>query len=404
MENSQCPNCLQNTLEKFFKVKSVPVHSVLLMDTKKEATEYTKRDIELGFCHSCGFITNMVFDPSVHEYSAKYEETQGFSGTFNSFHKSLAEKLIAKHGLENKTIIEIGCGKGDFLNMLCSLGDNTGFGFDPAYIPERDSGGEGINVEFIKDFYSEKYAHYKGDFVCCKMTLEHIPDTYRFVKMVRDSLQDNLETKIFFQIPDMEKILGELGFWDIYYEHCSYFSIPSLAYLFEKAGFEILDIGKDYDDQYLMIETKPTENAKIGSFELPVKTEAIKTLVEYFKNSIGGRLEKWKTMISDFKNQGKKIVLWGGGSKGVAFLTTLGIHDEIPYAVDINPHKHGTFMAGNGQEIVSPEFLKEYRPDAVIVMNPIYTREIKRDLDALGLNPELIPIDIMDNLKKEVIQ
>ncbi|NER85381.1 MAG: class I SAM-dependent methyltransferase, partial [Leptolyngbya sp. SIO1D8] len=285
MENNQCPNCLNNKLEPFFEVKSVPVHSVLLMDTKKEAVEYTKRDIKLVFCPVCGFITNFVFDPSVHEYSAKYEETQGFSGTFNSFHKGLAEKLIAKHGLRNKTIIEIGCGKGDFLNLMCQLGDNEGFGFDPAYIDERDSGGSDGKAKFIKDFYSEKYSHYKGDFVCCKMTLEHIPDTYRFVKMVRDSLQDNLETKVFFQIPDMEKILGELGFWDIYYEHCSYFSIPSLAYLFEKAGFEILDVGKDYDDQYLMIETKPALNVNIGKYDVPIGVEEIKSLVEYFKSN-----------------------------------------------------------------------------------------------------------------------
>jgi hypothetical protein len=51
-----------------------------------------------------------------------------------------------------------------------------------------------------------------------------------------------------------------------------------------------------------------------------------------------------------------EVVLWGGGSKGVAFLTTLGQSlDDIAYAVDINPIKHGTFMAGTGQEIIAPE-------------------------------------------------
>ena len=76
----------------------------------------------------------------------------------------------------------------------------------------------------------------------------------------------------------------------------------------------------------------------------------------------------------------------------MAFLTTLNVRDEIAYAVDINPHKHGTFMAGTGQEIVAPEFLREYRPDMVIVMNSIYCAEIRRELDRMGVEAELRPV------------
>ena len=49
--------------------------------------------------------------------------------------------------------------------------------------------------------------------------------------------------------------------------------------------------------------------------------------------------------------------MWGSGSKGVAFLTALNMHTpdcEIEYVVDINPFREGEYMAGTGQEIVSP--------------------------------------------------
>ena len=82
-------------------------------------------------------------------------------------------------------------------------------------------------------------------------------------------------------------------------------------------------------------------------------------------------------------------MLWGSGSKAVSYLTTLGITDEIEYVVDINPHKRGKFLAGTGHEIVLPEFLVEYRPDAVIVMNPIYGDEIRKGLERLGLHPDI---------------
>ena len=82
--------------------------------------------------HLCyGFIANLAFNPALTEYSARYEETQGFSPTFNAFHRALAERLIARYDLHGKDIVEIGCGKGEFLMLLCELGGNRGVGFDP---------------------------------------------------------------------------------------------------------------------------------------------------------------------------------------------------------------------------------------------------------------------------------
>jgi hypothetical protein len=85
-------------------------------------------------------------------------------------------------------------------------------------------------------------------------------------------------------------------------------------------------------------------------------------------------------------------VIWGSGSKGVAFLTTLGLVQEIEYAVDINPYRQGKFMPGTGQQIVSPEFLKSYRPDMIIVMNPIYCREIQSELRRLHVSAEILSV------------
>ena len=177
--------------------------------------------------------------------------------TFREFHHRLASRLIKQHDLHQKKIIEIGGGKGEFLTLLCELGDNEGIGFDPAYVSERDQSSVRGKINFIKDFYSEKYAHYQSDFICCKMTLEHIHQTGDFVKMVRRSIGEQAETTVFFQVPDTSRILKDLAFWDMYYEHCSYFTLGSLARLFRDCDFEVIDLWKDYDDQYLMIEARP---------------------------------------------------------------------------------------------------------------------------------------------------
>ncbi|MER3525193.1 MAG: SAM-dependent methyltransferase [Ignavibacteria bacterium] len=386
-----CPACGAEGLLIFYEAERVPVHSVLLMASREQALHYPKGDIRLGFCDACGFITNTVFDPTLHEYSSRYEETQAYSPTFNEFHHSLAQRLIERYDLHGKDIIEIGCGKGEFLRLLCELGNNRGIGVDPAYVPERNPGDE--RVRFIKDFYSEQYAHLRGDFIVCKMTLEHIHAVESFVGMVRRSIGDKMNATIFFQLPNVTSILREIVFWDMYYEHCSYFSKGSLARLFRRCGFHVHALSTEYNDQYLTIEATPSRHGESPQLAEEHDMVELRSLVRSFASLYPTTIHKWKHRVACLFDNGKKVVLWGAGSKGVAFLTALGIsYETMPYAVDINPHKHGTFLAGTGQEIVSPRFLTTYRPDAVIVMNSIYEEEIRKELTELGVETTLITL------------
>jgi hypothetical protein len=112
--------------------------------------------------------------------------------------------------------------------------------------------------------------------------------------------------------------------------------------------------------------------------------------VKSFAAAVVADQVRWRGWLDRLRRSGQKVVLWGGGSKGVAFLTTLDATAGVDYAVDINPRRHGTFIAGTGQEIVAPEFLREYQPDVVLVMSPIYLHEIQADLRLKGVHPRQI--------------
>jgi hypothetical protein len=83
-------------------------------------------------------------------------------------------------------------------------------------------------------------------------------------------------------------------------------------------------------------------------------------------------------------------VLWGAGSKGVSFVNILAASKGIGFLIDLNPYKDGRFVPGTGHRVRAPAFLADYRPDAVVVMNPLYADEIGRDLQAMGLSPEIL--------------
>ncbi len=384
-----CPNCASVGVHTFYSVNDIPVHSCLLMPTRDAALNYPRGDLKLGFCRTCGFVFNTLFRPEVHEYSTAYEETQGFSPTFNAFARELAADVIKKHDLSDKTILEIGCGKGEFLVLLCQLANNRGIGIDPGYVPQRTPSEVAPRIEFIQDFYGDKYAHLMADFVCCRHTLEHIAPTLDFMQSIRRTIGDRKDTVVFFELPDVYRVLEEGAFWDIYYEHCTYFSLGSLARLFRQTGFEVTELEAVYDKQYLLLTAIPADGPTAPSLaeedDLPEMTRSVEAFPSIVEASILG----WRQFVDDAVGRNEKVVLWGSGSKGVSFLSTLALQDAIEYVVDINPYRQGHFMPSTGQEIIAPDRLVEYRPDHVIVMNPVYCNEIQADLDRLGVKASL---------------
>lgn len=386
MTHSVCPSCDSKNIDGFFTIKNAPIHSLVTVKSKREALAVPRKNIELTFCNNCGFIFNRLFDTSIDYYTKGYEDQQGFSETFMKFLTGISKELIEKYDLEGKTCLEIGCGKGDFINLLTELTNGKGIGVDPAYEDGRQTN---PNLEFYAEFYAEKHGKIPVDFICCRHTLEHIFYTKKFLQLIRSSISNRKQIIVFFEVPQIKRILDIQAFWDIFYEHCTYFSPGSLARIFRETGFEILDIKLVYEDQYVLIDAKPTNSEPKNTFELEESIEELKQSVEVFKIKIEEKMNYWRQKLTSLKKVGKKTVVWGGGSKSVGFLTNFADIDLIEYVVDINPHMEGNFIPGIGKMYVQPIFLKKYQPDAIIIMNGIYKNEITKTLNGMGVYPEI---------------
>jgi hypothetical protein len=221
------------------------------------------------------------------------------------------------------------------------------------------------------------------------MTLEHIADTADFAEMVHRSLGKSPGARVFFQVPSVRRVLEEEAFWDIYYEHCSYFSLGSLARLFGKVGFDVLTVGCEYGDQYLTLEAR-VGNGRLSPFAAEDDVASLETLVNKFASRVPRQIAQWRKRLEGFRAKGVRTVVWGAGSKGVTFLSTLNVPGAVEFVVDINPNMSRHYLVKSGTEIVGPSFLRDYRPDVVIVMNPVYQGEIVDDLAKYGLSPEVI--------------
>jgi hypothetical protein len=362
---------------------------MVLLRTREEALAVPRGDMTLGICGSCGFISNIAFDPAKVDYFSDYESSQAFSPTFNSFARESAKDLVERFGLKDEAVTEIGCGAGDFLDLLFDSGIGAGTGIDPAPSSQSLVNKHRGKLTFVNQVYSPAHFAIKTDLLLCRMALEHIPNVREFVSLVHEGAVAAGDRPVVFQVPDAERVFREVAFWDVYYEHCSYFTRRSLARLFEACGFTDVRVSSVYDDQYLWIEARPAgEPARA----LRKDTGAIRGLVKMAGDYASRRqamVETWRQRLRSQAARGHRCVIWGGGSKGVAFVNALGIGDELDCLVDINPAKQDKFVAGSGHLIIGPEALRLRRPDWILVMNPVYLYEIRDTVVNMGLSAEV---------------
>ncbi len=352
----------------------------------------------LHHCGSCGFVFNAAFDSGLVRYGEGYEETQGYSATFREFERRQAELLIERHNLRGKRIIEIGSGKGDFLALLCRLGENEGVGYDPSFAPARrpaDSAG----VRYLAENFAEHNADGDADLIYSKMTLEHVAAPGRLLKAIRGAIPAGRSPAVVIQVPNWERIASECAFWDVYYEHRSYFSADSLAAAMSAAGFEVTKRELLYDNQYVSVEARPgaaTGRERLPERAAPVAQSSNRSLPvaapgagDHLPAGVGfpQKIRQWRDAVRTAAEKGP-VALWGGGSKAVSFLTTLGLTREVGAVVDINPYRQGAYLAGSGHLIFAPEALVELRPATVFIMNPVYESEIRKSLDAMNVEAE----------------
>ncbi|MGR3372931.1 class I SAM-dependent methyltransferase [Pseudooceanicola nanhaiensis] len=385
-----CPACGGSHLSEIYRLDAIPVQSCILLDTEAEARAFPRAPLVLMFCGTCGLVFNTVFDLAKVDYASTTEESQHFSGTFNRFAQELAAEVASLYDLQDRKVLEIGCGKGEFLQELARQTGTHGHGVDPGFIPERLPGADGAEITFQREYFDPKTIAFSPDFVVCRHTLEHIPEVGTFMRDIAEVINDRGDVGIFFETPDVRRVLDEGAFWDIYYEHCSYFTLGSHARLFRRAGMDVTKLYLAYDDQYIIQYAAPA--AGRPPLENEDDLDAVTALAAAFPAKVAEIRAHWTDFVRSRHAAGRKVAIWGGGSKGVSFLTTNGLEDEVARVIDINPFKQGKYMPGTGHRVSAPEDLKDTVPDTVIVMNPVYLSEIGAQLASMGLHPELVAV------------
>ena len=384
----KCPICQSVKVNRFLERFNVPVHQNLICPSKEIARNVKRGNLSLVVCKECGFVFNQSFDENLLSYGKNYDNTQISSPIFQDYIDNLIYYLIKKRGIVNKTIVEIGCGKGSFLKSLCLEGRNCGIGFDPSYVgPSILMDGR---LRFERSFYGPGCDSIPADVVICRHVIEHVSDTVNLLKAVRQALRKSPRAQLFFETPDLDWILKSHVFWDFFYEHCSYFTKQSLTAAFEIAGFDVKNIHNVFQDQYLWSEAKLSNRRSHNIRKLPGR---IPVLAKQFAERDRVLIQRWQKRLKELHSLGR-VAIWGAGAKGVTFANLLDPHCKwIDCVVDLNPNKQGRFVPGTGHPIVSYQDLPKRGVATAILMNPNYREENQVLLQNAGIKLNLINLE-----------
>lgn len=383
---THCPVCDHTDLISFFDAAQQPVLIGQKCASEAEAKNTPRGDISLRCCKHCSFVWNADFDIEALAYSAEYENSLHYSPTFQTYTQGVVDHLVSTYKLNGKQILDFGCGKGDFLTHLCDAAGASGTGIDPSYEGPRASTERPDNYTWITSLFDPSSHQTPYDLIVSRFVLEHIPEPAGFVASLREYVNRTGSGSLYIEVPNVDLIVNQGSLWDVIYEHCSYFGPHSLKYLFERNGFRVARVTEGYDKQFVAVEACETPDAHQAS--TPDVDEVLKQ-VEGFAAGYRDFVASWQHRLTDWDQAGKRVVLWGAGAKTVSFLNLVDAASAVDYVVDINPHKIDHYIPGSAHAILSTDTLEERNADVVVLMNPIYEGEIRADLAARNLAPQI---------------
>ena len=231
------------------------------------------------------------------------------------------------------------------------------WGYDPTY--------EGTNSRIIKEYFSSEYSGIEADVIILRHTMEHISNPFSFLHTIAQA--NNYRGKIFIEVPTFNWIESKNAFWDIFYEHCNYFTLSTLQNLFTKSVG-----GHFFNGQYIYV-IADLGDVKDSLDIVPVKPYEVK---------FSDKIKQYDQLISGLNN----VAIWGVGAKGSTFLNLLDKDcTKIKCVVDINPKKQHRYVGGTGHYIIKPEELAAEGIENIIVMNINYIDEIKAITEPLNI-------------------
>ncbi len=326
-------------------------------------------NLEVCQCSSCGLV-QLNNDPV--SYYREVIRAAAFSEEMREFRRAQFRAWIEKYQLTAKSVLEVGCGRGEYLALLkeCPV---DAHGLEYAVSSVEVCQKQGLSVlRGFPDKEGQLFAHAPFDAFVCLNFLEHWPDPNVVLHAIKANLVEGGIGLV--EVPNFDMIVHKGLFSEFIADHLLYFDHKTLSFVLQKNGFEVLECTSIWHEYILSAVIKKRVHTDLGCFET-YRAKITKELDDFLSRMPTAR-----------------VAVWGAGHQALSVLSLANLGSRICYVVDSAVFKQGKYTPATHVPIVSPEALASDPVDAVIVMAASYSDEVAKNLRSFCKNTTHVAI------------
>lgn len=347
-----CGSSLENA-ETLFVCDNMP-GSAQDIPTKEELPNDRGIQLKLVQCKCCGLVqipTEPVY------YYKKVIRAGGGTTTMVNLRNEQYTEFKNRFNLTGKKILEVGCGKGEFLRIWKDYDVRAvGIEYDQELVTRARNEGMEVYKAYADDANTQLPEAPYDAFVQFNF-LEHQPYPNEMLQCIYNNLTEDGVGLV--TVPSLEYILKYDGYYELIKDHIAYYSEETLKFLFQKNGFEIVDCHTVNRDTHSVMVRK-RKKADVSSW----------------KENFDSLKRELFDYVNGYVSQGKKVAVWGASHQGFTLIPSLGLSDKIAYIIDSAPFKQGKYAPASHVPIVDRKHYFEEPAASILIVAPGYTDEI----------------------------
>lgn len=278
--------------------------------------------------------------------------------------------IMEERHISGRNIVEVGCGRGEFLKMWEGIGENVFVhGIEHKKELVEDAKNNGLDVE--QAFAEDGVIFSKGPYDAFVQFnfLEHQPKPLDMLKCIYDNVKDGAIGLV--TVPSFEYIMKYDGYYELIRDHIANYDERTLKELFERANFKVLSERIVNRDTIEIIVEKVQDAGFEKSTFNGIYTNVQPLLENYTKIR-----NDFESYIKRLENKNQTIAIWGAGHQGFTLAATTDMLGKVKYIIDSANFKQGRFAPASHIPIVAPDYYFEDPVDEILIVAPGYTNEI----------------------------
>lgn len=276
-------------------------------------------------------------------------------------------------------IVEIASNDGYLLQHFVAAGIPV-LGVEPAanVAEAAEAAGVPTRVAFFGRELAEQLRGegFSADLLLGNNVLAHVPDLNDFVAGL--ALLLKADGVLTMEFPHLLRLIEEVQFDTIYHEHFSYFSLLTVEQVFTAHGLRLFDVEElvTHGGSLRIFACREESSRQAGGGGLASLRDKESRaglngdgIYASFQDRVGAVRDGLQSFLQSARQDGKRLAAYGAAAKGNTLLNFCGIGaGDLPYVVDVSPHKQGRYLPGSHIPIMPVEHLRDDRPDYVLIL------------------------------------